>query len=67
MSKKTVNKIEILKKEIEVKDKLIGALLHEISKKKISLPNHILKILDGLYNASGEHNNDHIPYDAKLQ
>jgi len=58
--KKITSKNQLLKKEIEVKDKLIGALLHEISIHEIQLPDYILKIIDGLY-----HNRIHVAYDSK--
>jgi hypothetical protein len=47
--KKSFEKITLLNKEIEIKNMLIGELLHVISKNKIVLPNYIIKIIEGLY------------------
>lgn len=64
-AEKVFEKISLLNAEIDVKNKLIGQLLHIIAENKIALPVHILKILDGLYNSNvkkDEHK--HISYDS---
>ena len=60
---KVFEKISLLNKEIEVKNQLIGQLLHVIAEHKIQLPVHILKILDVLYNKK-EKTHKHISYDS---
>jgi hypothetical protein len=41
--------IKKLHAEIDVKDRIIGALLKEINANKVPIPTHILKILETLY------------------
>lgn len=61
MSEK-MNKIKILKKEIEVKDRIIGKLLHVIAENKIKLDKEVLNAIQILYhnkiNKAGEENNE---------
>ena len=62
-SKKFFEKISLLNAEIDVKNKLIGQLLHIITENKIQLPVYIIKILEGLYSMQKiEHT--HVPYDS---
>lgn len=61
------SKIQTLKKEIEVKDKLIGALLHEISMNKITLPAHIMGIIEIMYNNRLMETSTEIPTEIKQQ
>lgn len=49
MSEKA-SKIKILKKEIEVKDKLIGKLLNVIAENQIVLDPLFLSVISSLYN-----------------
>jgi hypothetical protein len=42
-------KTENLKTQLQIKDRLIGHLLHVIAENKISLPEHLISILELLY------------------
>ena len=48
-----VSKIKYLRTQIEVRDKLIGGLLHEIAENKIPLPEHLLFVINTLYYKKG--------------
>ena len=62
--KKSTSKIQLLKKEIEVKNMVIGELLQAIAKNKIQLPSYVLKILEGLYPQKKQ---EHKPIDVVVQ
>jgi len=52
MSGKKVKQLRTQKEfqiEIEIRDKLIGALLHEVAEHKIKIPSHITSIIEILY------------------
>lgn len=44
-----MSKLKYLKAQLQVRDKMIGALLHEIVEAKIKLPGHLLTVLDVIY------------------
>jgi len=46
-------KIKTLKKEIEVKDKIIASLVHECAEHKIKLPDQLIAIIQTLYIKEG--------------
>ena len=64
MSEKRIT-LKKLHAEIEVKDKVIGALLKEINANNVPVPTHIVKILKALY--SGKLKNQKEIDNAKLQ
>lgn len=47
--KKMILTIQTLKKEIQLKDRIIGALLHLVAENKIKIPEHVLQIITILY------------------
>lgn len=49
MSSGKQSKIQMLKMEIAVKDRLIGALVKSITNSKIKLEPHVIKILEAFY------------------
>lgn len=49
MKKNNKDKIESLKVEIEIRDRLIGLLLKEIANKKVELPEYITSLIEILF------------------
>lgn len=49
MSSGKQSKLQMLKMEITVKDRLIGALVKVITDSKIKLPSHVVAILEAFY------------------
>ena len=56
MKKKKGSEIEFLNAEINVLTGLIGNLLHLCSANKIIVPEHIITIIEGLYNIKRNEN-----------
>lgn len=51
-----ISKLKYLRTQLDVRDKLIGGLLHEISQNKISLPKHLISVIEILYYKKGKQN-----------